>query len=158
MSKRAKFFEKKGDRERILKCVLAGAVIALFIFAIFGNFIYYKNCDSLECFDDYLVRCSRAKFIDRGNMSFEYKIQGQERDECLVNVRLLRGDLSNQDSLVLQDKSMKCGLPVGVVMRPVDDISLCHGLLKEGLQDLIIKKMHTYIVQNLDRINFDVFD
>ena len=38
-------------------------------------------------------------------------------------------------------------------MNPVENLGLCHGLLKEGLQDLIIKKMHTYIIENMGKIN-----
>ena len=90
-------------------------------------------------------------------MTFEYKILLKDGDDCVVKVKLLRGDLSNQDSLALQSKSMKCNLPFGFVVAPEDDISKCHGLLKEGLQDLIIKKMHTYIVQNLEEINSGIF-
>ena len=40
---------------------------------------------------------------------------------------------------------------------PESDINNCHGLLKEGLQDLFISKLHRYIVQNLGEINVEAF-
>ena len=44
------------------------------------------------------------------------------------------------------------------IMNPESDIGSCHGPLKEGLQDLIIQKLHSYLVQNLGRINLEVLD
>ena len=53
---------------------------------------------------------------------------------------------------------MTCMLPEGIVMIPESNIGKCSGLLKEGLQDLVIRKLHTYLVQNLGRINLEVLD
>jgi hypothetical protein len=47
---------------------------------------------------------------------------------------------------------MECGFPKGVVVYPEQDIAQCHGLLKEEMQGIIIKKLHTYIVDNLGEI------
>jgi hypothetical protein len=71
---------------------------------------------------------------------------------------LLQGELNNQDSVKLEGNKMECKLPRGVVMIPESDIGNCHGLLKEGLQDLVIQKLHTYLVQNLGRINLELVD
>ena len=64
--------------------------------------------------------------------------------------------MNNADSISLEGQSMTCMLPLGVVMAPESDIGICHGLLKEGLQDLVIRKLHTYLVQNLGRLNLEV--
>ena len=53
---------------------------------------------------------------------------------------------------------MNCMLPLGVRMIPESDIGNCHGLLKEGLQDIIIKRLHTYLVENIGQINLEVLD
>jgi hypothetical protein len=71
---------------------------------------------------------------------------------------LLQGELSNQDSVRLEGQEMTCFLPKGVVMIPESDIGRCHGLLKEGLQDLVIEKLHAYLVQNLGQINLEMID
>jgi predicted nuclease of restriction endonuclease-like RecB superfamily len=75
-----------------------------------------------------------------------------------VDVELLQGELNNQDSLRLEGFKMRCSLPEGVIMIPESDIGNCKGELKEGLQELIIEKLYTYIVQNLGRLNLEVID
>ena len=48
---------------------------------------------------------------------------------------------------------MTCYMPRGIVMQPESDLNECHGLLKESLQDIIIERLHTYIVQNIGQIS-----
>ena len=62
----------------------------------------------------------------------------------------------NQDSIKLESQKMTCMLPKGIVMIPESDIGNCHGMLKEGLQDLVIRKLHTYLVQNLGKLNLEM--
>ena len=85
-------------------------------------------------------------------------IKGEEDKGCEVVVKLLQGDLNNADSEKLEGYDMSCVLPLGVVMDPESDISNCHGLLKEGLQELIINKMYNYLVQNLGRLNLEMVE
>ncbi len=91
-------------------------------------------------------------------MIFGYTIVGSSNTGCEVDVQLLQGDLDNSDSAKLEKQKMVCILPKGVVMLPESDIGNCHGLLKEGLQDLIIKKLHTYLVQNIGKINLGMLN
>lgn len=116
---------------------------------------YYRTCENQTCFDDYLKECKKAKFYSSGKMVFEYKILGEDSD-CKVNVKLLEGDLTNQESLKLEKREMVCSLPFGVVMVPEADLGRCTGQLKEGLQELIINKLYSYVVQNFGKINADL--
>jgi hypothetical protein len=36
---------------------------------------------------------------------------------------------------------------------PEDDLSRCTGQLKENLQEIIIQKLHAYVVENLGQIS-----
>jgi hypothetical protein len=132
-------------------------IMIIFVSLIFNlawyGFFSYEKCDSWECFNDNLDDCRRTKFVGGNEMVFSYRIEGSEEGKCVVNVKMLQGDFNNQDSLNLVDNEMKCFLPLGIVMIPESNIAYCHGLLKEGLQDLVIEKMHAYIVQNLGKIN-----
>ena len=105
-----------------------------------------------------MVYCNKVKFIGGTDMIFEYAIKGSSNGHCEVGVLLLQGELNNQDSIKLEGLEMSCFLPKGVVMIPESDIGRCHGLLKEGLQDLVIERLHTYLVQNLGQINLEVLD
>lgn len=91
-------------------------------------------------------------------MIFEYTVRGTSGDSCVVNVELLQGELNNQDSIKLEGREMRCRLPSGVIMIPESDIGNCHGELKEGLQDLVIKKLHTYLVRNLGQLNLELIN
>ena len=133
-------------------------VLAILVFGVWFVFFSYDECDSWECFNDNLESCGKARFIRGTDMIFDYTILGSSGDECRVEAKLLQGDLNNQDSLKLEGHEMVCSLPIGVVMLPESDISLCHGLLKEGLQDLVIQKLHVYLVQNLGQLNLEVLD
>ena len=143
-----------GLRKLIVLIVLIG-----FLWSIWSLFFSYEDCSDRLCFEDNLKNCDQAKFIspDLGdNMIFEYIIEGKKRGECEVEVRLLQGELNSADSKRLEGQSMVCMLPLGAVVMPESDIRVCHGLLKEGLQDLVIRKLHTYLVQNLGRLNLEM--
>lgn len=141
------------------KSVKIGLIVffsLLILASIWLTFFYYHKCENQTCFNDYLQDCRKATFISNNNMVFEYTIQKQTKFNCIVEVKLLQGDLSNQDSLKLEKKQMQCYLPLNTVVVPEADISLCKGELREGLQELIIQKLHAYIVQNLGKINADL--
>jgi len=134
-------------------------VLMTAVWAIWIVFFSYTNCNNWNCFNSNLENCNRVKFIGESNgLVFEYIILGSSEDICNVNIKLLQGELSNQDSIKLENQEMICSLPLGVAIIPESNIGNCHGLLKEGLQDLIIKKLYTYLVQNLGRINLEVLD
>ena len=137
--------------------IIAAVVLCIGVGLLF-ILLGYSECDDWDCFNDKLSSCSRTRFIGGSKMIFEYTIKGSKGDECEVGVQLLQGELNNQDSVKLEMQKMTCMLPKGVVMIPESDIGNCHGILKEGLQDLVIQKLHTYLVQNLGRINLDLID
>jgi hypothetical protein len=56
------------------------------------------------------------------------------------------------DRTELEGQSMNCLVPLGSSAAPEADISNCHGILKEELQEMIINKLHAYVVDNLGEI------
>jgi len=141
------------------KWFVAFIVLAVLVWGVWAAFFSYSTCDNWDCFNRNLESCSKAKFVGgSGAMIFDYTIKGTSGDGCKVVAELLRGELNNQDSIKLESNKMTCYLPEGVVMIPESDIGKCTGLLKEGLQDLVIKKLHTYLVQNLGKLNLEMID
>ncbi len=138
-------------RKLIVLIVLIG-----FLWSIWSLFFNYEKCEDKICFEDNLKACDKAKYVSGEDMIFEYMIKGKKRGECEVEVKLLQGELDNADSKKLEGQTMECLLPLGAVVMPESDISICHGLLKEGLQDLVIRKLHTYLVQNLGKLNLEM--
>jgi hypothetical protein len=133
-------------------------LIAVLLVFVWFWFFRYGECETWECFNENLRRCDRVSFVGGTDMIFEYTIRGSSGGECEVGVELLMGELNNQDSIKLERQKMTCMLPEKVVMIPESNIGRCHGLLKEGLQDLVIKKLHTYLVQNLGKINLELLE
>ena len=140
------------------RLLILPVVLVIVVLAVLLLFFGYNECENWDCFNARLGECGRTKFIGGSKMIFEYTIKGMKDGECEVGVKLLQGELNNQDSVKLEYQKMTCWLPKGVVMIPESDIGNCHGLLKEGLQDLVIKKLHTYLVQNLGRLNLEMLD
>ncbi|MAH47795.1 hypothetical protein CMI37_18380 [Candidatus Pacearchaeota archaeon] len=149
---------KKKDSLKSWKWVLIIAGILVLIYFGWNLFFAYGECDTWVCFNSNLEKCLKTEFIGGEKMIFEYIIRGKRGDICEVDVELLQGDLNNQDSLKLEGYDMECVLPYEAIMIPESDIGNCHGLLKEGLQDLIIRDLHSNIVQNLGRINLEILD
>ena len=138
----------------VVALVLLVVVLLVWWFVFFGE----ARCESWECFNEHLAGCSRVEFVGDSDMIYEYSVEGRSGSECEVGVKLLQGQLNNQESARLEGLEMTCMLPMGVVVVPESDIRRCHGLLKEGLQDMVIERLHGYIVQNLGEINSDVMD
>lgn len=138
--------------------ILLIIILIVIILAVWFFLFKFEECNNIDCFTKNLEECGRARYVSGEKMIFEYKILGEKNDKCEINVELLKGELNNQESIKLERQEMVCSINLGSVEMPGSDISKCTGQLKEGLQELLIKKLHTYIVQNLGRINYDLLE
>ena len=136
--------------------ILGIIVIAGIIFYGFKLF-YYQSCSDKSCFDSRLNDCKRTKYFSEGKTIYEYSINGKEGESCVVGVKLIGGDFSDVDLEKLREKSMDCYVPLGIVVIPESDINNCHGELKEALQDIIINRLNVYIIDNVGKINYDIY-
>ena len=136
------------------KIALSIVLTALIVWVIGLSLQVSTRCADQTCFDERLKTCYRTTFTGgTDEVVYEYSIEGRSGDFCVVEVELLQGQLNEQNSKFLEGKSMSCEVPFGLVIRPESDMKNCHGDLKEGLQELIIENLHTYLIANLDKIN-----
>lgn len=136
-----------------IKIALFSIIMLAFLFLLWANFFYFKDCGKNEnCFKDYQKTCSRAKYIEDGEIIFSRKIIGRSRDSCIYEIGFVAGELATEDIGMVEGKNMLCRLPVGSLAAPESNIGQCEGALKEGLQDIIISKLQKYIVKNLGEI------
>lgn len=142
----------------VLRKLLILFILIGLVFGVWVVFFSYEDCRNKACFDENLKGCDKVRFVSGDDMIFEYLVRGESEGACEVEVKLLQGELNNADSGKLEGEVMVCMLPLGAVVVPESDIGVCHGLLKEGLQDLVIRKLHTYLVQNLGRLNLEMAD
>lgn len=135
------------------KAFIAIGIIIIALVAVYFSFYYYKKCDDLECFYSYQQKCSKASFInDAEDTIWLYKIQGKQDNKCVIDIKVLTIKEGTVDKQVLEGLGMTCALPLGSNVAPESDINRCHGILKEELQTLIIKKLHEYVVENVQEI------
>lgn len=139
--------ESKGKRNFFL------VILLLFVISTaYFNFFYTKTCKDKNCFDSSLAKCKKATFTNaQEEATWQYTIQGKKGNKCIVNVKSIA--MAEKEGKAARGKTMLCSLPRGVVMNPISNLDECHGLLKEALQDIIIEKLHVYIVKNIGSLS-----
>ncbi len=132
------------------------ALVALGV-ALRYTFLYSSECATAECFFNNLKVCSKASFINDGtDATWSYKIIGPAPEGCEIDVTLLQSKSAGRDLAVLNGKSMTCTLASGIADYPEKNLDKCHGLLKEEMQSILIRKLHTYIIDNLGEVKSEL--
>ena len=141
---------KKGDN---WKAYLTIGIIILFIATIYFTLFFYYSCNDLECFQGHQKKCVKTKFIrNTEDTIWEYTIKGEQDGKCMINVKILTIRIGTADKQILEGKDMNCFLPLKSTAFPEENLEKCHGVLKEEMQNLIIQKLHSYIVENVGEI------
>ena len=145
-------FMKRGGKFRWVIIVL---ILIVLVAVVYVTFFYYKTCDNYECFRSRQAKCSKASFLsDSPESTWFYRIDGKDSGDCKIFTELRQIKKGKIElTSALEGKNMYCYLPIGVIQAPEGDISRCHGLLKEALQETIIQKLHNYILGNLGNIS-----
>ena len=133
------------------KLIVIFVLIALLIGCYF-LFLFRQSCDTQECFLESLWKCKRVDYTSLTNDTWHYSILGQTLTDCKVEVVAVK--IGSQPDLAkyFEGKQMTCYIPKATVFMPESKIEYCHGLLKEEIQDQVIRKMHLYIVENIGEI------
>jgi len=140
------------------KKILFISAIVIFVLAVAGavyfSFFYLPKCQNYECFQNYMNKCSKATYVnDEPEASWGYKILGTSNEDCAIKVTLLmakKGELGIDQYV---NDAMTCYYPTGIAAYPENDLGKCHGQLKEDLQEIIINKMHSYLLENLGKFD-----
>jgi len=140
--------------------ILIIIIVGLFLAAYYLGFTREFCGKDQNCFSQKAASCSPAEvFVSRNNNIFYYQINPTIRNQCKLIVKFERaqeGTLQEHTEL-LEGKSMKCYIPKSE-MRRINVIEMeniigyCSGELKEGLYELIIKRMYELIITNLGSI------
>lgn len=142
--------KKEGDN---WKAYLIIGIIILLLVGVYFTFFFYYSCNDMSCFKSHQKECAKTKFIyDGKDTTTQYLINGKNGADCEINVKILVIKQGTADKQVLEGKEMTCLLPLGSIGTPESDLSVCHGTLKEEMQNLIIQKLHAYIVENVGQI------
>ncbi len=143
-----KILEKRGI-EKIAIIVVA----VILIITLYFTFFFSYTCKDIACYKSHQEKCVKTTFIDdTKEITWYYEIKGKKGKTCEIYVEVLQIKEGSPDKLSLEGQSMNCYLPLKDTRIPRSDISLCHGILKEELQNIIIKKLHSYVVENIGEI------
>lgn len=141
------------------------AVLLIIIFGLFLSAYYLgftrEYCGKDEqCFLENSAVCSPADvYISRSNNVYHYMIYPTIRNKCKLVITFERAQegTSPEHIQLLEGKSMTCFIPKDNLraVNPIDMnnvIDYCSGPLKEGLYELIIKRMYEFVVINIEDI------
>ncbi|MEN9626001.1 MAG: hypothetical protein RL557_329 [archaeon] len=131
-------------------------IIIAIILAVLFYFFFLKLtiCRDFACYQDALVTCKKSEFVrEDDNTIWRYVIKKSvDKNTCLVEVTLLALKEGNVDMEKLQGQSMECSVLRSSGGFPENDLASCSGKLKEGIQDVLIQRMHNYLIKNLGQI------
>ncbi len=149
----AKQFGSKTYKKRLLIALII-LIVGFVGFFIYFYFFVANECKDVECYQEALLDCKKVWLIrEDDSYVWRYEILNKiDENSCNVEVRLLRvnkGKLNVED---LQGKSMTCKVQKVSGVFPEKDMLKCNGILKEELQEIIIDRMHNYLLQNLGQI------
>lgn len=144
----------EGMKGRLLIALLI-IIIGLIGFFVWLSFFRFDACSTEECFTDAMTTCKNAYWTKEDSQAaWRYRILGSgEEDSCLVEVTLTEMKSGTIDIEKLQNKHMVCDYLKTDTRWPETTIERCKGELKEELQEIIIQRMHKYLLENVGEIN-----
>jgi hypothetical protein len=142
------------------KGLITGTIILMVVVLAIASYLlfFYKiDCKTNTCFIDSLLNCKKASYIYETNQTINlYEILGKQDGTCEVYVKLLQIKKGSAELEILNGKDMTCTIPLKTLVMPDSDISKCHGILKENIQELVIQRLHNQIIENIGTINQSV--
>ncbi len=144
-------YSNAGKRIWIAFFILFIAII-IFIIYIFMN--YSKQCNDENCFFNSLTTCKKVYFIKEDlDASWYYRVIKSGKTSCEVQVKLLKLKKGTIENEILEGKEMICTVLKGIKDYPEARMSDCSGVLREQMQEIIIQRMHNYLLKNIGQIN-----
>jgi len=148
-------------QERNLKTILGILIIfsVVLVFLFFTGF-FTGTCTDENCFDASTRDCKPIEYNKHeSNNIYVYTIYRSTGENCLFKIFLQSAAPGSDSDLknLLEGKSMKCSVPKSLLKTTrfddVDNIlSYCHGELKEGIYELLIKRMFGVVIGNINEI------
>lgn len=136
-------------KKEVFAVVLVVCAIVVLSFALYAT-LKPVTCKDFACFEKHMGACTRASFVnEEPQASWKYDITQRTAEGCQIEVTLAQakeGELRLRD---FEGHSMTCVYPFGVIAYPDKEMIRCHGRLKEDLQELIIERIHSYLINNL---------
>lgn len=149
--------ERKTDFKKYIKAAMI--IIVLAGMAVSAYFIYYYSvtCELNDesCFSSAEISCRKASFIrESDEFVTSYNIFGESNDKCRIDIKILQVKKGASELEALENLGMSCYIPLNTqVKNPESDMNNCNGRLKEQVQDIIIQRMHSQLIENIGQVS-----
>jgi hypothetical protein len=149
--------KRVSSRRKINMKVISGfVIILLFVLGIvFGGILFLSpdTCYDESCFNNAMIDCDRVIWLRMdAEADWLYEIVGDEKEYCKIEVELKKIKKGKVDLEGLEGEGMICEIEKKSSVNPEEVISQCSGKLKEDLQEIIIQRMHDYLLENLGEV------
>ncbi len=151
---------KKVKTKKLLRkiIIITATIIIIAAIGLFSYYFFFKEKPELspdmETFKKYMKECARAEYFnEEESASWYFEIIKKQKDTCIIKVKLLQAKEGELGLVKLEGQSMQCSYPLGFVTTPGNELKECTGKLKESLQEIIIEKLHTHVIENLGSID-----
>jgi len=140
---------------KIFSYIIIFLILILAIIGFYINYLVPESCQTSECFYQNMKECKKATYLsDEKEASWRFKIIGEDKyGNCVIEVKLIQAKEGLLELDKLAGYDMLCYREIGFSEIPYKNLDKCHGRLKEEMQSIIIKKMHTHILENIEEIN-----
>lgn len=133
-------------------------LILAFLFYFFG--IIKPKCTTDPCFNENLQKCSPVKYTRlQNNNVYKYTIFRSLGNKCKLTVenKKMATGTDYETISLLEGKSMECKIPKSKASEieldnMKDLLNYCTGPLKEGMYELLLKKMYALVVAQMSGI------
>lgn len=144
---------KKGRRYGLIALIVGIVLIVAVVVALYFTFNVVNVCGDVECYKTAMNECKKVTYTnDAAEATWKYTISGKSGVNCVVDVELLQAKEGQLGLNKLNGLSMECIVRKDSIY-PEKDINRCNGRLKEELQEIIISKLHQYIIDNIGDLN-----
>ncbi len=128
-------------------------ILVLVAVALYLNFSRVE-CSDYGCFSQKMSKCSKSSFLNNApEATWRYNIKGISDNKCEITVKLMQAKEGTLGIDKLTGLEMSCFYALGEATYPEKDLDKCHGRLKEELQGIVIKKLHSYLIENLGKVD-----
>lgn len=137
-----------------MKLVLVLVVVAVIAGAVYMTWFFTYSCDDIGCFQNHQAKCTRARYLhETENTVLRYETKRKDSGLCVTGVKMVAVKEGSVDKKKLEGLDMDCWVQMGErITAPEADLSECHGLLKEEIQEIMIKNAHAQILANIGQI------
>ena len=138
----------------IVRWFIGTIFVIVVAIAVYLTFYTAPVCGTYDCFKIHMTECSKVTYVsEQPEASWGYSVVAKQDTSCQIEVTLLQAKKGDLGIDKLNGETMICSYPVGVSAYPEKNLDVCSGRLKEDLQSLLIKKLYSYILDNLGQFN-----